>query len=110
MLILLTIVSCILIDILTIILFPCRLFAVILLHPPVQFIGHLLQEGCTVVKQPHLNIPVGDVAVCQRLLEIQELHECREHILQRYVTVVDALLGVESIDKFYKVRVLSRPS
>ncbi|KWW33339.1 MAG: hypothetical protein F083_2543, partial [bacterium F083] len=92
------------------VLFPCSLFAVILLHPQVQFIGHLLQEGCTVVKQPHLNIPVGDVAVCQRLLEIQELHECREHILQRYVTVVDALLGVESIDKFYKVRVLSRPS
>ena len=82
MLILLTIVSCILIDILTIILFPCRLFAVILLHPPVQFIGHLLQEGCTVVKQPHLDVPISDVAVCQRFLEIQELHECREQIFQ----------------------------
>ena len=47
-------------------------------------------------------IPIGDIAVCQRFFDFKEPHEGREHVSQQDIAVIDTLLGVQAVDKFYK--------
>ena len=47
-------------------------------------------------------VPIGDIAVCQRFFDVKEPHEGREHVSQQDIAVIDTLLGVQAVDRFYK--------